>query len=391
MKNIIRIFSITSGLLVTFVLMAPSSYAAVDNGGLSGPCNTITDCGVQDFFNGECRDHIETVADCNIGGWTNYNFSCTSGCSGSCGTGEIRCGSACVAPQVDDGDPDGVNDGLNCANAGYGFDQCTGQCTSCTGGYTVVDGKCLKPLEVVDDMIDARSVGNSAYKIWDGTDLTEVVHLNNTGCADEQIAVSDVAEATGWKCEDKPVITASLRDSVDGIIDFLETLMTELGVNVPNITDIVTALTNLADGGTPVQIAQYKADLVTALTAFALPPPVSDGYFGVYTGSTASTYNGNQGSYEAANAFCDADHSGSHICTALEMVNSYNNLPGAITGLAESVWVNNGPPGYISNVTNDCSGWKSNGSTIFGYVWDGTQDASFVTPCNLMRKFACCM
>lgn len=387
MKNIQKILSVAAGMLVALVFMTPASYAAVDNGGLSGSCNTITDCGTQDFFNGACRDHIETVGDCNIGGWTNYNFSCTSGCSGSCGTGEIRCGSACVAPQVDDGDPDGVNDGLNCANAGYGFDQCTGQCTSCTGGYTVVDGKCLKPLEVVDDMIDARSVGNPAYKVWDGADLTELVHLDNAGCTDDQIAVSDASTATGWKCEDKPVPSIFLKDYVDGVVDFLDTLMTELGVDNMVKTNIINALTALSDG---VDVGEL-ATLTAALAAFSIPPPASDGYFGVYVGSTSSAYNGNQGGYATANAYCDADHSGSHICTALEMVNSYNNLPGSITGLAESVWVNNGPPGYISNVANDCSGWKSNGTTIFGYVWDGIQDASLVTPCNLTRKFACCM
>ncbi|HHA19286.1 MAG TPA: hypothetical protein ENK70_06230 [Methylophaga sp.] len=391
MKNTIKLFSIASGFLVAFVFIAPSSYATVDNGGLSGGCNTITDCGLtQDFYNGQCRDHIGIVGDCNIGGWTNYNFSCTSGCSGSCGTGEIRCGSACVAPQVDDGDPDGVNDGLNCANAGYGFDQCTGQCTSCTGGYTVVDGKCLKPLEVVDDMIDARGVGNSAYKIWDGVDLTEVVHITNAGCTDNQIAVSDSAESTGWKCEDKPSAPITLEDYVGGVVDFLSVLMTELGVDNTIKTNIVNALEALADGTDAGELVT----LTVALAAFAIPadsPLPVEGYFGVYAGSTSSAYNGNQGGYTSANAYCNVNYAGSHICTAVEMINSYNNIPGPITGLAESVWVNNGPPGYISNVTNDCNGWQSNSTTVFGYVWDGATDKSLVTPCNLTRKFACCM
>lgn len=207
----------------------------------------------------------------------------------------------------------------------------------------------------------------------------------NTGsslpcCTDDQVTVRDSTYPTGWKCEDKPVY---LRDAVDGVIDFLEALMTELGVDNTVKANIITALTNLADGN--------PANLAAALAAFAIPPPPSDDYFGVYTGSTSSAYNGSQGGYEAANAYCQADHPGSHICTASEMINSYNNTPGPITGLAESVWVNNGPPGYVVYRSNDCNGWQLSDSAKFGSVWDGVQDASFVTPCNMTRKYACCM
>lgn len=200
MKNPIQLFTLTSAFLVAFAFMTPSGYAAVNNGGLSGPCNTITDCGTEDFYMGACRPHIETIADCGIGGWTNVSFSCDTGCTGSCGAGEIRCNGACITPLADDGDPDGVNDGKTCSAAGLGFDQCTGMCGACTSGYIMVHGKCLKPLDVVDDKVDSFSVGNPAYKIWDGTTLTETVHVGNAGCADNEIPVSDSASPTGWKC-----------------------------------------------------------------------------------------------------------------------------------------------------------------------------------------------
>ena len=58
MKNLKRIFFISSVLLLASVFMIPTGYAAVNNGGLSGACNTITDCGTQDFYMGACRDHI---------------------------------------------------------------------------------------------------------------------------------------------------------------------------------------------------------------------------------------------------------------------------------------------------------------------------------------------
>ena len=115
---------------------------------------------------------------------------------------------------------------------------------------------------------------------------------------------------------------------------------------------------------------------------------------GRYVGISQTALNGNRGGYTAANDECRLSPiialAGSHICTAMEVIATYNNDPAALASLIGSVWVNNGPPGYISNVANDCEGWKSNGSTIFGYVWDGVKDSSYVTPCNLTRKFACC-
>jgi hypothetical protein len=112
---------------------------------------------------------------------------------------------------------------------------------------------------------------------------------------------------------------------------------------------------------------------------------------GWFIGISNTALNGLQSGYSTANNQCITAFAGSHICTAMEMIATYNNYPaGPIAALAGSVWVNNGPPGYISNVANDCEGWNSSGSTIFGYVWDGVKDSSYVTPCNLTRKFACC-
>lgn len=115
---------------------------------------------------------------------------------------------------------------------------------------------------------------------------------------------------------------------------------------------------------------------------------------GWYVGLSATAKNGSRSGYTSANNECllgAGALAGSHICTAMEMISTYNNAPaGAIASLTESVWVNNGPPGYISNVANDCEGWSSSATTIFGYVWNGTVDSSYVTPCNEVRKFACC-
>jgi len=132
-----------------------------------------------------------------------------------------------------------------------------------------------------------------------------------------------------------------------------------------------------------------------ALYAYAITYPVNQpnpvsGVVGLYVGKTA-VFNGSQSGYANANSKCSTAHPDSHICPSMEIINSYNhNSSGPIASATGSLWVNNGPPGYMLNVANDCNGWKSNGTAIFGSVWNTSKDASFITPCNLTRSFACC-
>ena len=121
-------------------------------------------------------------------------------------------------------------------------------------------------------------------------------------------------------------------------------------------------------------------------------PNPTTGVVGVFVGKSSSAYSASVG-YQSANQYCSNAFTKSHICTAMEIQNSYNHVaPGSaiMSYNGAPLWVNNGPPGYVKYVTNDCSGWKSKVSTIFGSVWDFSQDASYVTPCNKTRYFACC-
>lgn len=133
-----------------------------------------------------------------------------------------------------------------------------------------------------------------------------------------------------------------------------------------------------------------------ALYAYAVSYPATDpgpvtGVVGLFVGETPSTYTGNAaGDYETANGYCDALEPGAHVCTPMEMINTYNHAPALLSGETASFWINAGPPGYISNLNNDCNGWNSNSSTTFGSVWNTTNDSSFVTSCDLSRAYACC-
>lgn len=129
-----------------------------------------------------------------------------------------------------------------------------------------------------------------------------------------------------------------------------------------------------------------------AVTWPAAAPNPTTGVVGLFVGATADLKNGNVGGYDTANALCVAAHPGSHICTSDEMINSYNHAVSGspILTATGTLWINNGPPGYVKYVINDCKGWTSNVSTIFGSIWKFDVEAAFVTPCNQTIQFACC-
>lgn len=119
--------------------------------------------------------------------------------------------------------------------------------------------------------------------------------------------------------------------------------------------------------------------------------------FGRYVGKTPASYDGNAGGYAAANALCDAAFDGSHLCSAREIINSYEyDTSGPITSATGDAWINNGPPAYIEDLSNDCNGWKSNDSnpaySTYGSTWklDGTQRLSLISFCSRTLPFACC-
>jgi len=126
-----------------------------------------------------------------------------------------------------------------------------------------------------------------------------------------------------------------------------------------------------------------------------VPPLSSIG--GLFVGLTAS-YTGNlnnatQTGYAAAANQCDLAFTDSHICTSHEIMHSYSkNAMSSTTGMA---WVNNGAPGYIKSLSNDCSGWTSNYTATYGSVINidksGLIANSFYSqPCVTAYSFACC-
>lgn len=133
----------------------------------------------------------------------------------------------------------------------------------------------------------------------------------------------------------------------------------------------------------------------TALFAYAVgfpntqPNPAS-GVVGLYVGSTINLFPGSMGSYEVVDGLCEAEYENSHVCTSMEMINTYNHNPAALNGVNGSFWVNEGNLGDISQMTNDCQGWTTKDALSFAHVWDATQKKGFLTSCDMERAFACC-
>jgi hypothetical protein len=131
-----------------------------------------------------------------------------------------------------------------------------------------------------------------------------------------------------------------------------------------------------------------------AITYPPQPNPAS-GVVGLYVGKTATTYDGDDaGSYAAANAFCAGgagDMKNSHVCSPMEMVNTYNHNPGAVNSEIGFLWLNSGAPANTTPAINDCMGWSSTADTVYGNIWvfDST-DAGGIAPCEMSFAYACC-
>lgn len=131
-----------------------------------------------------------------------------------------------------------------------------------------------------------------------------------------------------------------------------------------------------------------------ALFAYAVnfptsqPNPVS-GVVGLYVGKTGTT-NGSAGGYAGANNLCGAAYTHSHVCTPMELMNTYNHNLSAVSGETGVVWVNSGAPANTTPAINDCQGWSDSSLVFYGNVWSFNTDYSGILPCMVTLPIACC-
>lgn len=189
-------------IIVLLFVGLPSAYA-----GLSETCYDSIKCPTagQDYYAWDCRTHIESL----------------TGTTPSC--------------QSEKGTPDpGKQWAFKCEDGCY--QSTIPVANPCPGGI-IIAGQCLALLNVVKDHVPVT--GETAYKIWDGSNLTEVVHVNTAGCANGEAPISDSTSPTGWKCGSAGVW------STDGTNVWRATGNVGIGTSTPTVNLDVRGSTGL--------------------------------------------------------------------------------------------------------------------------------------------------
>ena len=122
---------------------------------------------------------------------------------------------------------------------------------------------------------------------------------------------------------------------------------------------------------------------------------------GVFYNITATTHsgsftNGSYVGYEAGNAICSAEYSGTHMCTQMEIIATiaYTNIS-AMSDWTSNGWASTGSAKYApaSIPVNDCNGWQNESSSDFlGTFWffDTGGGKGGVINCGSTKKISCC-
>jgi hypothetical protein len=121
------------------------------------------------------------------------------------------------------------------------------------------------------------------------------------------------------------------------------------------------------------------------------------GFFLDYTPitTTGNITNGSLNGYPAGNAICNAYYTGSHMCQTNEIINSINRNQ-SNENFTATVWISNGPPGYLSE-SYDCSGWTTPSGTSLGSIWVGSTShvnsygTGGLVNCGASRAISCCI
>ncbi|MBU0727854.1 MAG: hypothetical protein ABH833_00970 [Parcubacteria group bacterium] len=330
-------------LICSFFLFSPDTFAtSCTYVGSPSQANSVTetcllsggsgqDCpsvGLDWFYKSACRTDAYVQSE----GYACYNnrrvLDGSTGCTTTCRVGgEIYCSGVCKVAEVDDGSP-------TCAEQNKSFNTCTGACGGCSTGYELVGSECVELAPV-------------AYF----TDVVPGLFKGYTGTAWEIFLTVD-----NWIDQ----ILESLIDELVNSSEFIEQLVSE-----------ETFITELTTNET------FVTELTEVVGA------------GDFVGLSSPAMDGNEGSYADADAECDNDHAGSHVCTSEEMLYAYqvadSDLPGS--GIA---WYNSGSPTNIQPLVSDCKGWDSNAATYFATVWNFTNGSAGVQGCNSVWPWACC-
>ena len=106
--------------------------------------------------------------------------------------------------------------------------------------------------------------------------------------------------------------------------------------------------------------------------------------------TTGNISNGSLVGYAAGTAICDAEISGSHMCTMDEVLDAQNN--NRYNNFTATFRVSEGAPGFTAEAA-DCGGWKSDTTSSLGAIWVGDSisgGAGALVSCSASRAIGCC-
>ncbi len=323
-------------------------------------------------------------------------FDGVTGCTSSCNvSGEILCGTVCQASAPT----------TTCDAQSRNINACTSSCTTCKSGYTDIGGTCVlscdpnTQLRTSTGCVSLESVSTRVGSL-EGLQICHFdasgAYVNDSGAACPQ--TFDPTSLNGQLSVAQTRIQALLNVvirllPVGDPRDLLSAILTGTGNLSSAVSDFMYALNTLGDINSP-----------TSPLAVALANAVNGGSgAGGGGGGTAAVFDHlsatvrlidlnnvtNGGYLNANNNFCSGG--GMHICSAQEIINSYENGVSAVTNATGVAWINNGPPAHTDTFVNDCGGWTSKDPAQYGAVWNFTSRQGGIQPCNAANHgFACC-
>lgn len=310
-------------------------------------------------------------------------------------SGAVACQAKKYGPSTTD--PNNAN---SCKSQGKDVANfCTGECTSCSAGYTE-SGRNLNAcipfaqrfIEVFQDGL--TWLGGQTWW-WAGSDQPHTYDYSVTGpsgLSDVNLK-SDVAETINWASTSLPPVIKNLITG-NGNNSYLLCSASQPcpGAMVCSEGGLCYSTTNSATC-TSSSECDLSSGYICDATGHCSIPTGGTNFDGRFVGLTTSTYDGDQGGYPAVNAYCNADFAGSHVCNSAEIIHSYIVGASALSAQTGISWFNSAAPGNIQPAVNDCNGWNDNqGGTdpFYGTAWNFASKNSGILPCFPKFKYACC-
>jgi hypothetical protein len=104
---------------------------------------------------------------------------------------------------------------------------------------------------------------------------------------------------------------------------------------------------------------------------------------------------GSAGGYNGGKNLCENVETGAKVCTVADLTQVLGSGDVNFTdvnnkGLLGQIRVQQGAPGYIQTLSNDCQGWSSANAGVYSPVLITASEKFLIQDCSKSLEFACC-